>query len=117
MADLATGGSESKYEVVIGLETHVHLRTVSKLFSPAPVLYGEDANHSVHPVCLALPGVLPVINRHAVELAIRAYLTRTFADQLDIGIKDIPTEIDRAMTLGDVALVEKSGGRSGHYKR
>lgn len=65
---------ESKYEVVIGLETHVHLRTASKLFSPAPVLYGEDPNHVVHPVCLALPGVLPVLNRHAVDLAIRACL-------------------------------------------
>ena len=71
----ATGGAESKYEVVIGLETHVHLRTASKLFSPAPVVYGEDANHSVHPVCLALPGVLPVINRQAVKLAIRVSLS------------------------------------------
>lgn len=74
MTDLATTSSVSKYEVVIGLETHVHLRTASKLFSPAPVVYGEDANHNVHPVCLALPGVLPVINRYAVELAIRASL-------------------------------------------
>ncbi|MFP8881354.1 MAG: Asp-tRNA(Asn)/Glu-tRNA(Gln) amidotransferase subunit GatB [Myxococcota bacterium] len=74
MTDLATGGSESRYEVVVGLETHVHLRTESKLFSPAPVLYGKAPNHCVHPVCLALPGVLPVVNRHAVELAIRVSL-------------------------------------------
>ncbi len=74
MADHASQSPDSKYEVVIGLETHVHLRTASKLFSPAPVLYGEEPNHSVHPVCLALPGVLPVLNRHAVELAIRACL-------------------------------------------
>jgi aspartyl-tRNA(Asn)/glutamyl-tRNA(Gln) amidotransferase subunit B len=62
------------YEVVIGLEVHAQLRTASKLFSPAPVSYGEPPNHSVHPICLALPGVLPVLNAHAVELAIRAAL-------------------------------------------
>jgi aspartyl-tRNA(Asn)/glutamyl-tRNA(Gln) amidotransferase subunit B len=62
------------YEVVIGLEVHTQLRTASKLFSPAPVSWGEPPNHSVHPVCLALPGVLPVLNARAVELAIRAGL-------------------------------------------
>ena len=62
------------YEVVIGLEVHAQLRTASKLFSPAPVSYGLPPNHSVHPICLALPGVLPVLNRGAVELAIRAGL-------------------------------------------
>ncbi len=62
------------YEVVIGLEVHAQLRTASKLFSPAPVSYGLPPNHSVHPICLALPGVLPVLNRRAVELAIRAGL-------------------------------------------
>jgi aspartyl-tRNA(Asn)/glutamyl-tRNA(Gln) amidotransferase subunit B len=62
------------YEVVIGLEVHTHLRTRSKLFSPAPVNYGASPNHSVHPVCLALPGGLPGLNAHAVELAIRAAL-------------------------------------------
>jgi len=66
--------SSGEFEVVIGLEVHVHLRTESKLFSPAPVVYGAEPNHAVHPVCLALPGVLPVLNEHAVELAIRASL-------------------------------------------
>jgi aspartyl-tRNA(Asn)/glutamyl-tRNA(Gln) amidotransferase subunit B len=62
------------YEVVIGLEVHTQLRTRSKLFSPAPVSFGEPPNHSVHPICLALPGVLPVLNARAVELAIRVAL-------------------------------------------
>ena len=62
------------YEVVIGLEVHTQLRTRSKLFSPAPVLHGAEPNHAVHPVCLALPGVLPVLNAKAVELAIRVAL-------------------------------------------
>ena len=60
----------SKYEIVIGLEVHAQLRTESKLFSPAPVAYGGKPNHSVEPVCLALPGVLPVLNKRAVECAI-----------------------------------------------
>ena len=59
------------WEVVIGLEVHTHLRTASKLFSPAPVTYGAAPNHSVHPIDLALPGVLPVLNERVVELAIR----------------------------------------------
>jgi aspartyl-tRNA(Asn)/glutamyl-tRNA(Gln) amidotransferase subunit B len=62
------------FEVVIGLEVHVHLRTRSKLFSPAPVAYGAEPNHAVHAICLALPGVLPALNARAVELAIRAAL-------------------------------------------
>ncbi len=60
-----------RYELVIGLEVHTHLKTASKLFSPAPVLYGEAPNHAVHEIDLALPGVLPVLNEQAVELAIR----------------------------------------------
>jgi aspartyl-tRNA(Asn)/glutamyl-tRNA(Gln) amidotransferase subunit B len=60
-----------RYELVIGLEVHTHLKTRSKLFSPAPVRYGEEPNHSVHPIDLALPGVLPVLNERVVELAIR----------------------------------------------
>ena len=59
------------YEVVIGLEVHTHLRTRSKLFSPAPVRYGDDPNVNTHPIDLALPGVLPVLNRSVIELAIR----------------------------------------------
>ncbi len=62
------------WEVVIGLEVHCHLRTRSKLFSPSPVSYGADPNHSVTPLDLALPGTLPVLNGLAVELAIRAAL-------------------------------------------
>ncbi len=62
---------KDRYEMVIGLEVHTHLKTRSKLFSPAPVTYGAAPNHSVHPIDLALPGVLPVLNERVVELAIR----------------------------------------------
>ena len=60
------------FEVVIGLEVHVQLRTRTKLFSSADVSYGDPPNHHVTAVCLALPGALPVLNGAAVELAARA---------------------------------------------
>ena len=62
------------YELVVGLEVHVHLATRSKLFSPAPVTYGAPPNHAVHEIDLGLPGVLPVLNRRVIELGVRAAL-------------------------------------------
>jgi aspartyl-tRNA(Asn)/glutamyl-tRNA(Gln) amidotransferase subunit B len=59
------------WEVVIGLETHVQLKTRSKIFSPASTAFGAEPNCQAHPVDLALPGVLPVMNREAVAAAIR----------------------------------------------
>ncbi|SAK41290.1 aspartyl/glutamyl-tRNA amidotransferase subunit B [Caballeronia fortuita] len=60
-----------QWEVVIGLETHTQLSTVSKIFSGAPTQFGASPNSQASPVDLALPGVLPVMNRGAVERAIR----------------------------------------------
>ncbi|MEZ2350662.1 Asp-tRNA(Asn)/Glu-tRNA(Gln) amidotransferase subunit GatB [Caballeronia sp. RCC_10] len=60
-----------QWEVVIGLETHAQLSTVSKIFSGAPTQFGAAPNTQACPVDLALPGVLPVMNRGAVERAIR----------------------------------------------
>jgi len=62
------------FEVVIGLEVHVHLRTRAKLFCSCAVSYGDEPNHHTCPVCLALPGALPVLNGTAVEHAIRTGL-------------------------------------------
>ncbi|MCA0176647.1 MAG: Asp-tRNA(Asn)/Glu-tRNA(Gln) amidotransferase subunit GatB [Proteobacteria bacterium] len=59
------------YEVVIGLENHVQLSTVSKIFSGAPTAFGAAPNTQAAPVDLALPGTLPVLNRGAVARAIR----------------------------------------------
>ena len=59
------------YEVVIGLETHAQLSTVSKIFSGASTAFGAAPNTQACPVDLALPGTLPVMNRAAVERAIR----------------------------------------------
>src|SRR5438093_3681872 len=59
------------YEVVIGLETHAQLSTASKIFSGSPTQFGAAPNTQASPVDLALPGTLPVMNRGAVERAIR----------------------------------------------
>ncbi|WP_066269279.1 Asp-tRNA(Asn)/Glu-tRNA(Gln) amidotransferase subunit GatB [Hydrogenophaga palleronii] len=59
------------YEVVIGFETHTQLATQSKIFSRSPTAFGAEPNTQASAVDLALPGTLPVMNRGAVELAIR----------------------------------------------
>ena len=59
------------YDPVIGIEVHVELGTRTKMFCPAPAVFGEEANTSVSPVSLGLPGALPVVNGTAVEYAIR----------------------------------------------
>ena len=62
------------YEAVIGLEVHTHLLTRSKLFCGCSTKFGAEPNANVCPVCMGMPGVLPVLNRRVVELAIRAGL-------------------------------------------
>lgn len=62
------------YEAVIGLEVHVELKTKSKVFCPCSTEFGAPPNTHVCPVCLGLPGVLPVLNKQVVELALRAAL-------------------------------------------
>ena len=60
------------YEMVVGLEVHVQLKTATKAFCSCSAAYGAPPNTNVCPICLALPGALPVLNAHAVELATRA---------------------------------------------
>ena len=62
---------EGEYELIVGLEVHVELATVTKLFSASPNRFGDEPNTNIDPVTLGLPGALPVLNKHAVELAMR----------------------------------------------
>jgi aspartyl-tRNA(Asn)/glutamyl-tRNA(Gln) amidotransferase subunit B len=63
-----------RYEMVVGLEVHVQLKTRTKAFCGCSADFGAPPNVNTCPVCLALPGALPVLNQHAVELATRAAL-------------------------------------------
>ncbi|KOR82115.1 Asp-tRNA(Asn)/Glu-tRNA(Gln) amidotransferase subunit GatB [Paenibacillus solani] len=64
--------STSKYETVIGLEVHVELHTNSKIFCGCSTAFGAPPNTHTCPICLGHPGVLPVLNRQAVEYAMKA---------------------------------------------
>jgi aspartyl-tRNA(Asn)/glutamyl-tRNA(Gln) amidotransferase subunit B len=64
----------AKYEAVIGLEVHVQLLTRTKIFCGCSTRFGDPPNTNVCPICLGLPGTLPVLNKRAVEMAMRAAL-------------------------------------------
>ncbi len=71
----------AKYEPVIGLEVHVQLLTKTKIFCGCANRFGDAPNSNTCPVCLGLPGTLPVLNRRAVEMAMRASLAINCAVQ------------------------------------
>ena len=60
------------YEVVIGLEIHAELNTKTKVFCKCPTVFGAEPNTQTCPVCTAMPGTLPVINREAVQKCVTA---------------------------------------------
>jgi aspartyl-tRNA(Asn)/glutamyl-tRNA(Gln) amidotransferase subunit B len=85
------------YEPVIGLETHAELLTQSKLWCRCSTLFGQPPNSQTCPVCLGMPGVLPVLNREAFELALRAAVAlhctvspATFFDRKNYYYPDLP---------------------------
>ncbi len=63
-----------KYETVIGLEVHVQMKTQTKIFCSCSTEFGQPANENTCPICLGMPGVLPVLNKKAVEYAMQACL-------------------------------------------
>jgi aspartyl-tRNA(Asn)/glutamyl-tRNA(Gln) amidotransferase subunit B len=71
----STVAALAKYEPVIGLEVHVQLLTATKIFCSCSTQFGAPPNTNVCPVCLGMPGVLPVLNRKAVEFAVLAAMS------------------------------------------
>lgn len=110
-----------KYETVIGLEVHVQLKTFTKIFCSCPVGWGGEPNTRVCPVCLGLPGVLPVLNEKAVELAVRAGLAlgsriSTFSkfDRKNYFYPDLPkayqiSQYDKPLNVGGEVEVRVEG--------
>ena len=68
----APAATRSQYEPVIGLEVHVQLLTQTKIFCGCSTQFGDPPNTNVCPICLGLPGPLPVLNKRAVEFAVLA---------------------------------------------
>ena len=66
--------SREDYEVIIGLEVHSELSTKTKIFCSCPTEFGADPNTHVCPICMAMPGTLPVLNEKVVEYAVKAGL-------------------------------------------
>jgi aspartyl-tRNA(Asn)/glutamyl-tRNA(Gln) amidotransferase subunit B len=110
------------YEPVIGLEIHAHLLTASKIFCGCSAAFGGAPNTQVCPVCLGLPGALPVLNRAAIDLAVRAGLalgctiheTSIFARK-NYFYPDLPkgyqiSQYERPLATGGVIELS-SGGR------
>ncbi|MEK7402763.1 MAG: Asp-tRNA(Asn)/Glu-tRNA(Gln) amidotransferase subunit GatB [Gemmatimonadota bacterium] len=125
-ADSRMPGHESRvtssYEMVVGLEVHCQLLTHTKAFCACATSFGDAPNRNTCPVCLALPGSLPVLNQHAVELAVRAalalgctvYETSVFARK-NYFYPDLPkgyqiSQFDRPLATGGHIGISRDGG-------
>lgn len=112
------------YESVIGLEVHVQLKTNSKIFCSCPTGFGETANSQICPVCCGYPGVLPVLNKKAVDELVRAALAvgcrinpRSVFARKQYFYPDLPknyqiSQHDLPLAVnGHLDVLQKSGGK------
>ncbi|MBV8643411.1 MAG: Asp-tRNA(Asn)/Glu-tRNA(Gln) amidotransferase subunit GatB [Candidatus Eremiobacteraeota bacterium] len=118
----------AKYEPVIGIECHVELKTISKMFCGCPNAFGGEPNTKVCPVCLALPGALPVPNAAAIEHMIRAGLAfgatippHSKFDRKNYFYPDMPknyqiSQYDMPLTVGGVVRYWLDDGRRGECR-
>lgn len=126
------------YRLVVGLEVHVELHTATKLFCGCPNQFGDDPNTNVCPVCLGLPGSMPVLNAQAMELAMRLgralhcevrpsvfarknYFYPDMPKDYQVSQYDQPTNVDGHLDLPDGtrigierAHIEEDTGKSTH---
>ena len=137
MSDIAT--LPNGWQLVVGLEVHVELATKTKMFSASANRFGDEPNSNIDPVTLGLPGALPVLNKHAVELAMRIglalnckvqpctfhrknYFYPDLPKAYQITQYDHPLNVDGFLMLpGDVRIgverahLEEDTGKSTHF--
>ncbi|MDB5039806.1 MAG: glutamyl-tRNA(Gln) amidotransferase subunit, partial [Candidatus Eremiobacteraeota bacterium] len=127
-AVVVTPELRAKYEAVIGIECHVELKTTSKMFCGCPNEFGGEPNTKVCPVCLALPGALPVPNAKAIEHMLRAGLAfeatipeHSKFDRKNYFYPDMPknyqiTQYDMPLTQGGVVRYWLEDGTRGECR-
>ncbi|NQV96646.1 MAG: Asp-tRNA(Asn)/Glu-tRNA(Gln) amidotransferase subunit GatB [Acidimicrobiaceae bacterium] len=137
VSDIAT--LPNGWQLIVGLEVHVELATKTKMFSASPNRFGDAPNTNIDPVTLGLPGALPVLNRHAIELAMRIglalnckvqpctfhrknYFYPDLPKAYQITQYDHPLNVDGHLMLpGDVRIgierahLEEDTGKSTHF--
>src|SRR3978361_1604070 len=115
---------KAKFEMVVGLEVHVHLKTATKIFCRCSTDFGAAPNANTCPVCLALPGALPVLNDEAVELGARAAIAlgceiqqTSFFARKNYFYPDLPkgyqiSQFDKPLALGGSLTIETEARRA-----